>query len=129
MKDCLKFQYVVGVPNPETGVAEFIPAVRPPSAEAGWFAQQVGLITSSVQTPDDMAAWHSKVKKVLSVLISNEGIPVHFERHAWRQEVEWRMSNKWDWKPIAERGYFVGIFWTRRRLPQSPIRIGRSSLA
>ena len=107
-KSAVTFQYVLGIPDPMTGVVEYISAIWPPSEEAGWVAKQVELMASRIETPLDVENWNNKVKQDLHVLINNQRIPSHFQRHPWRTDIENRLSSMWDYQPIKDRGYFVG---------------------
>jgi hypothetical protein len=114
------FQYVIGITDPENGQHRFIPAIWPSSEEAGWLAKMVELHASQIKTEQDLEAWNNKAKRDLAQLITQQALPVFFTKHPWRQEVEWRMSNKWDWEPIKKQGYFTGAFLTAEQADQTP---------
>ena len=119
-KSSVKYQYVLGIVDPITGTTEFIPAIWPPSEEAGWLAKQVELIASKIETPQDVEHWNNKVKQDLHVLIGNQRIPSHFANHPWRDGIQWRLSGAWDYQPIKQRGYFVGAFLSKEEATKQP---------
>jgi len=101
-KSSVRFQYVIGLLDPESAETSYIPAKWPRSEEAGWLAKQVELHASQIESEADVINWHNKAKKKLSSLIAAQKIPKFFTQHQWRPNIEHRLSDKWSFKHIKD---------------------------
>ena len=86
LKGQLPFQFVLSLPDIETGQHMNIPAVWPASEEASWLAKQVEKHAFRIRSQVDFEAYCNKAPVELSELLGRVAFPGHSQHFTFKPE-------------------------------------------
>jgi len=83
-KGQLPFQFVLSMPDIETGMRMNIPAIWPASEEMSWLTKQIEKHAFQIKTREDYESYCSGAHVELSELLGRVAFPGHFQHYTFK---------------------------------------------
>jgi hypothetical protein len=110
MASCEPFQFVLSMPNIDSGEQMYVPALWPDGCSEKWLRAQMEVYALQIDTPAKLEAYTlGEATTELQDLIKQISVPVHFKNEVWdRSLCLANLNPKFDVSLYEQRGYTFG---------------------